>query len=819
MFKKHARRKKNQEIQDTNDNLQNNYKNKLKALMNHNQKITIDKIRNRVDESGFATDNLINNINYITENVSKQMEFISKVVEEIEGYSALAQEVSASTENSQKIAYDTLNVAKQGKTVVDDSIKVMTEIEGSVNHTKSVVNSLSNHSIQIDKMLKVIKDISSQTNLLALNAAIEAARAGEHGRGFAVVAEEVRKLANQSDKSAEEISKIITQINESITETIKAMNESTIKVQEGTKTANNTNKVFNEIIDSVTTSTEVTKEISMAVSEQTSSLQEVTASSGKLNTISNEIMSLIDTMMMNAEQTKSSLSHLSEISDHLTQINNKIMLINQKENSRGEYILRTPLFGEFNDLDPAMNFATQTGRLMTNLHSGLLRKGFSTDVFPGVAKSWYVKEDKVTWAFNLRKGAKFHNGREITADDVEYSLKRVLSQELNSPNAWFLMEIDGAKDYNSGKSSDISGIKVLDKYRIGIRLSESNSGFLLNLTDTCCSILAKEDVEKGIFTGCGAFVLTDKDDEKYTLTANKDYFGGNAYADKVEIYYNDREPIKGIYEGKYDFAIINNEQFRNLSESSSEVKFNTQDVFTTRFWGFNLRRNSIFSRNKDIRAAINYAVNKDKIIKEIFPSLATKCKGVFPPAMIDNSSLSGFDYNPDLARKILTKNKYYQNPEKLLVLVTEGKIDQVTNLILDDIEKVGIKYKKIEVPARVYLTSESIAKADVYNVGWIADTGDADNFLQPLFNPNNHMNLGKYDNKEVLRLMLEAKRITNSEKRLEAYMKIQRLIVDDVPWLFLYHNKTPYIYRENVKNVKLSPLSKIRFDDIFLDEL
>ncbi len=791
----------------------------IEDLMNHNQKITIEKIKNRVEETGFATENLINNIRYISGNVDKQIQFINKVVDKIEGYSALAEEVSASTEHSQKITTKTLTVAKKGNNAIEDSIKVMNEIEKSVDYTKNTVNSLSSHAMSIDKMLKSIKAISAQTNMLALNAAIEAARAGEHGRGFAVVADEVRKLANQSDESAGQISQIISLINNSISNTIDAMNESSSKVNEGVITANNTNKVFNEIIDAITTTTEVTNEINKAISEQTVSLQEVIISADNLSITSNDIISMIETMLMNAQHTKSSLDHLLETSMDLNKINSNIMKDRQENQTITKQILRTSTGGNLTGSDPAVDFNSDSNRIMDNIHCGLLRKGVSLDIFSGIAKSWYVKEDNLTWTFNLRKGAKFHNGKEISSYDVEYSFKRLLSPELKSPNAWFLMEILGAEEYNSGKSKDLEGIKILDKYRIIIKLKQANSGFLLNLSNSCCSVLCAEDLKKGVFTGCGPYILSHEDEEKYILSAYKDFFGGQPYVEEIEIFHSETNRMQGFLDGKYDFMLLNSGQVKTVEEEMNNVKICTQDMLTTNYWGFNFKRDSIFSKDKDIRRAINLAIDRNKIVEDVFNAMASPCKGVFPPAMIDNNYLQGFEYNPDKAKSILQEKGYFKNPETFKVLARNGRLGNAGDAVIEYIKAIGIKCEIIDIPLKNYYAEENLKQGDVYVIGWTADTGDPDNYLQPLFNPNNYTNFGGYNNQKVLELMDKAKQILNPEKRIEMYKEIQNVIIEDVPWVFLYHTQTPYAYREGISNIKLSPLSKIKYEDIMIDKI
>ena len=795
-----------------------NKKDRLRKTLNHNQEIIIDKINKRVEEAGSATENLIGTINYISKNVENQIKAITKVVDQIQSYSALAEQVSASTTDSQEIAEKTMEVAKEGNIAVDNSIRAMNDIEKSVDFVKEVVNSLSKQATQVDNMLQIIKNISSQTNLLALNAAIEAARAGEHGRGFAVVADEVRKLANQSDEAAEQISATIKDINQSISKTIDAMDTSSNKVKEGVSIANNTNLVFNEIIKSIETTTTVTREISAAIGEQVTTLQDVTLSTEDLGRSSESIMAMIGTMLMNTEHTQSSIAALQQTSKNLLHINNKILEIinnNDKDKDERTYTLRTTMEGEATSLDPAVIFDSETFRLLENVHAPLLIKGLGNDILPGVAKSWSIQEDNLTWIFNLRRGAKFHNGREIKASDVKYSLERLLSPTLKSPNSWFLAEVDGSKEFEEGKAREVRGIRVLDNYRIEIRLAKPYSGFLLNLAQTCCSIVAKEDVEKGQITGCGPYILEGRDSEKYILKAYKDYFAGSPYVDTIEVVYEGKTHIENYLDGKIDFMILNSNRVKELSEKNQRVKINTTNVLITNFFGFNLKRNSIFSRDKDIRKAINYAVNKQRIIKDIMVDLATEAKGVFPPAIIDNSYLSGFSYNPTKAKEIL-RSKGLRPTDKLSILAREENVGAIIEYIVEDLKAVGIECDIVKVPGKKYMSPESIAKADLYSMGWVADTGDPDNYLQPLFNPEVYTNFGGYNNPQVTELMDKAKEIISPEKRLSSYKRIEEMIIEDAPWLFLYHPKMAYVYKDGLSNVNLSTLGKIKYDDIMI---
>ena len=216
-FLKKTKKKEEEHILDDNIQLEGiDEKSKHTGILKKNQQNIVERLTMKIDETTFATDNLIKITYELADHVEVQMDSINRVVSEIGNYSALAEEVFANTENSRQIASDTLTIAYTGNDAVNDSINAIKEIEKSMIYARDVVNNLNNKSKRINDMLKVINKISYNTNLLALNASIEAARAGEAGRGFSVVANEVKKLADSSAESAGQISQVIKEDRKSV---------------------------------------------------------------------------------------------------------------------------------------------------------------------------------------------------------------------------------------------------------------------------------------------------------------------------------------------------------------------------------------------------------------------------------------------------------------------------------------------------------------------------------------------------------------------------------------------------------------------------
>lgn len=227
-------------------------------------------------------------------------------------------------ESSSRAAGHMEEISRQGRSHIMAAVKQMTEISNSVTSSADVIRLLADRSNEIGQISDTISNIAGQTNLLALNAAIEAARAGEAGRGFAVVAEEVRKLAEESDKAAHQIAALISSIQQEPQQAVRRMENGTEQVKNGQGVISAAGDAFGEIADAVDNlahhaqdilqgaklsadkaealvkvmenihqaSTEVaseTQSVSAATEEQSASMDEVANASHKLQDLSNRL--------------------------------------------------------------------------------------------------------------------------------------------------------------------------------------------------------------------------------------------------------------------------------------------------------------------------------------------------------------------------------------------------------------------------------------------------------------------------------------------------------------------------------------------------
>ncbi len=245
-----------------------------------------------------------------TKESARAMEEVTIAIQNIAEYSSIVAESSL----------DAIHQTEVGNTSVQQVTKQMMTISGTVRDATGIIRKLGERSSEIGKILCVITDISDQTNLLALNAAIEAARAGEHGKGFAVVANEVRKLAEESRKSAVEISSVINEIQEDTAMAVTTMNSGTKEVVEGIKIVEETSVAFEKILSSIQNVSTQTQEASATAEEMSASSEQVSASVDEMASIAKETSTSFQSVVQGAEQQLVAMEEIQGSASNLSKL-------------------------------------------------------------------------------------------------------------------------------------------------------------------------------------------------------------------------------------------------------------------------------------------------------------------------------------------------------------------------------------------------------------------------------------------------------------------------------------------------------------------
>ncbi|MGG1659740.1 methyl-accepting chemotaxis protein [Brevibacillus sp. NRS-1366] len=243
------------------------------------------------------------------------------------------QHIAKSTAIVSETSLESASEAKQGNEAIQSAIQQMNVINQSVAASTLLAHQLNQRSKEIEAIIEVITQISDQTNLLALNAAIEAARAGEHGKGFAVVADEVRKLAEESRKSADQIIGLVQEIQLNTAQIMDGMAKETKEVTEGMKVIHDAGESFERIVKSIEKVTVQTEEVSASSEEISAGTEQVSASVEELSKMakdtaagSENIASIAEEQLASMEEIAASASSLSKLAEELQEIMHKFKI-------------------------------------------------------------------------------------------------------------------------------------------------------------------------------------------------------------------------------------------------------------------------------------------------------------------------------------------------------------------------------------------------------------------------------------------------------------------------------------------------------------
>lgn len=273
-----------------------------------------------VEQSAKASEVVSQSVTVMAEGSSNQSEAVSNASAVVQQISASLQEVSATAASVAKLADDAVDATKRGELHVQDSVQQIDHVGQGTERMAEAVIAIKESSQKISEIIGLISSISGQTNLLALNAAVEAARAGEHGHGFAVVAEEVRKLAEQTNEAAEQISGMISQNDASIENTVSLMNAQKQNVVNGVESVKSAGADFTHITKLISELSESIKQINCAVEEIATGSQQIVASMKKIEHTSAESSQELENISASVQEQSASIEIIAEASEKLSQM-------------------------------------------------------------------------------------------------------------------------------------------------------------------------------------------------------------------------------------------------------------------------------------------------------------------------------------------------------------------------------------------------------------------------------------------------------------------------------------------------------------------
>ncbi|GLC87099.1 methyl-accepting chemotaxis protein [Lysinibacillus piscis] len=254
------------------------------------------------------------------EGAEQQFDQMTQITTFIEQMNDSANQIATNSHQMLKLSKQSEERAAIGEKSVNTVTKQMEEIVQTNNDTAASVQKLAEQSKKIEEIIQMITSIADQTNLLALNAAIEAARAGEHGKGFAVVADEVRKLAEQSSQSGQQIVQTVQEIQDEVERAVAYIDEGTTKVNTGLKTAYELGTSFHEISQSITSEGDKITQVTDAIEAMQQLSTQITMALSSINQITAETVEATQETSAASEQQAAMMEEIASTSDTLANL-------------------------------------------------------------------------------------------------------------------------------------------------------------------------------------------------------------------------------------------------------------------------------------------------------------------------------------------------------------------------------------------------------------------------------------------------------------------------------------------------------------------
>ena len=457
---------------------------------------------------------------------------------------------------------------------------------------------------------------------------------------------------------------------------------------------------------------------------------------------------------------------------------------------------------------------------MQQIFDGLVAFDQTLAITPALAHFWRASRDGLTWTFALRKGVHFHHGREVTADDVVYSLTRVLDPKLKSGAADLFTNIRGAPEFRRGEASHVAGLTAVDRYTVQVSLTEASQPFVGILAVAQAKIVPRDLAERDaaafgarpVGTGPFRFERWERGRE-LVLAANPDYFDGPPKLSRLIYRIFPGGQFDQMYQEFLNGALEDTQpptrEYRRAISSGDHI-YVRRPMFSVRFYGFNTRIRPLDDRR--VRQAIVAAVDREAIIEEAHLGKHTPARGIVPPGTLGfNPALVAPGYDPRRAASLLAEAGYPGGrglPKiEIWSSANNAAIQREHEMLRRWFAAVGIpvEFKYLaDWPAFSRALAE--ARLPMFLYAWYADVPDPDNFLTKLFHSKSPRNFTHYRNPVVDELLNAARTAAEPERRAEHFRRAEQLIIDDAAILPVWHYNYERLFQPWVRSVEVNGL-------------
>lgn len=493
--------------------------------------------------------------------------------------------------------------------------------------------------------------------------------------------------------------------------------------------------------------------------------------------------------------------------------------------------LRYPITSEPTTLDPATVRDGTTIDLLQQIYEGLVRWDTSNQLVSGMAADWNVSADGLTYTFHIRRGVKFPNGREVTAQDFKYTFDRTCDPATKSPTADdYLSDIVGAKDRIHGKAgvTEVVGVRVVDTYTLEIKITSFKPYWLGNMAQPVGYVVCKEAIEAncgridGIKSalGTGPFTLASyKPNYNIILAANPLFHDGKPKLDFIvrPVLLDANARLNKYEAGELDYVEIAPRDLDKVNATPTlKADLKSYPRASTWYIGMNEAAPDSPFTKKEIRQAFAMAIDKRQVLRIGMKNMADMADGIVPnmPGTYQSTATS-LPFNPEKARQLLAAAGYPGG--KGFPSITFSfrqdypQVQDTATVIASQLKNnlgVDVQLKPMEWGA--YLDANEHKTQSLFHMRWGADYLDPQNFLSILLHTSKKVNGTEdhpenntgYNNPEFDKLCDQADVEHNPKTRMDLYHKAEQIAVDDAPWVPLYFQRDLELDKPGVKNLR-----------------
>ncbi len=484
-------------------------------------------------------------------------------------------------------------------------------------------------------------------------------------------------------------------------------------------------------------------------------------------------------------------------------------------------------------LDPAQLQESEGIQIGKQIFDGLTDNNPETmETVPAMAESWSANADASVWTFKLKKGVKFQNGRECKASDFVYSWSRIVNPETASEVAYHLSPIKGFDEFQEGTATELAGVKAIDDYTLEVTLSYPYSQFPVTTAHPVFSPIPKEVVEQygsenfsehPVGTGPFSFVSWSHEKE-VVIKKFDDYYGNIAHLDEVifKIYLDEETGYQDFKAGTLNDCQIPLGQF-----DAARADFGDRALFEPMlglyYYGFNMNTEP-WKSNKDLRQALNYAVDRSTLCKTVMQGTRDPATGIVPKGIYGfQENAMPYKYDPAKAKDLMSAAYPAGTtfPTDLVLGYNTGVgHDKIAQAVQADFKAVGADFTIEGYEWGTYLDMIQAEQITFFRLGWLADYPTMDNFLYPLFFSENAGidNMTQYNNPEVDKLIMDARKQPDMSKSVDLYRQAEKMILENPPLIPLMFYRTSRVISEDVGGYIRTAMDDTPYELVYLEK-